>query len=197
MRIIDEIEQAGKPFNILDCGRDDLPQFFKDMGYKVGAEIGVYKGEFTEKLCKVGLKIYGIDPWIVYKDYRKHPGELPYDELEKITRERLKSYDCVIIKKTSMDALEDIPDESLDFVYIDGNHALPYVVQDIYEWNRKVKKGGCISGHDYFNANHNPYWIRICHVKYAVDICAKIFGIENYYKIGNKDKCPSWLWIKK
>jgi hypothetical protein len=96
----------------------------------------------------------------------------------------------------SIDALEDIPDESLDFIYIDGNHALPYVIQDIYEWNRKVRKGGCISGHDYFNANHNPYWIRICHVKHAVDICAKIFGIENYYKIGLKDKCPSWLWLK-
>jgi len=175
--------------------RDDLPNFFKEMGYKVGAEIGVYKGEFTEKLCKTGMKIYGIDPWIVYKNYRKHPKELEYDELYKITMDRLSPYDFTLIKKTSMDALEDIPDESLDFVYIDGNHSLPYITQDIYEWNRKVRVGGIISGHDYFISSHNPYWIRICHVKYAVDACAKIFEVKNLY-ILNKDRHPSWMWIK-
>lgn len=176
--------------------RNELPKFFKDQGYKVGAEIGVYKGEFTEKLCQAGLKIYAIDPWIVYKNYRKHPKELPYDELYQNTVNLLKPYDCTIIKKTSMEALDDIPDESLDFVYIDGNHSLPYITQDIYEWNRKVRVGGVISGHDYFNSNHNPYWIRICHVKYAVDTLSKIFGVD-LVVLGERDKCPSWLWIKK
>lgn len=175
--------------------RNDLPKFFKEMGYKVGAEIGVYKGEFAEKLCQERLRIYGIDPWIVYKNYRKHPGELPYNELLNITKERLAPYDFILIKKTSVDALEDIADESLDFVYIDGNHSLPYISQDIYEWNRKVRKGGAISGHDYFIDKHNPYWIRACHVNYAVDAYEKIFNVKKY--IMGEDKCPSWIWIKE
>lgn len=174
--------------------RNQLPQFLKSLGYKVGAEIGVYKGEFTEELCNAGLKVYGIDPWLVYKDYRKHPQELPYEELYEMTKFRLRNCDATLIRKTSIDALEDIPDESLDFVYIDGNHSLPYVTQDIFGWYKKVKHGGIISGHDYFVDSHNPYWIRACHVKYAVDICAKIFQAD--LQILKKDKHPSWLWKK-
>lgn len=176
--------------------RDELPIYFKNLGYKVGAEIGVYKGEFSEKLCQAGLRLYGVDPYIVYQNYRKHPKELPYDELLKITLERMSCYDFTLIKKTSIEALADISDNSLDFVYIDGNHSLPYVAADIFEWSRKVRSGGAVSGHDYFNDSHNPYWIRACHVKHAVDACAKIFN-ANLQIIGQKDKCPSWLWIKE
>jgi hypothetical protein len=175
--------------------RNELPDFFIKMGYKVGAEIGVYKGEFTEKLCKAGLKIYGIDPYITYDNYRKHPQELPYEEMYQSVLNLLVPYNFTLLKKTSIDALEDIPDDSLDFVYIDGNHSIRYVIEDIYEWNKKVKVGGIISGHDYFNDHHNPYWIRACHVKYAVDICVNIFKTKLQI-IGIKDKYPSWLWIK-
>jgi cephalosporin hydroxylase len=40
---------------------------------------------------------------------------------------------------------------SLDFVYIDANHAYNYVVQDIELWYPKVKKGGYLCGHDYID----------------------------------------------
>jgi len=197
MKIKDGLNLCGAPAAISDSSRDDLPQFFIDSGYKVGAEVGVYKGEYTEQLCQAGLKIFGIDPWIVYRDYRKHPKELPYEELFDITKKRLSPYDCTLIRKTSMDALEDIPDESLDFVYIDSNHSLPYIVQDFFCWYKKVKRGGVISGHDYFVDKHNPYWIRACHVKHGVDMCVKIFEIENFYILSGRDKYPSWFLFKK
>ena len=198
MKIEDGIKLKGSPIVIQDSSRDDLPQFFVDRGYKTGVEIGVYKGEYSELLCKAGLKVYGVDPWIVYKNYRKHPKELPYEDLYEMTKERLAKYDFTMIRKTSMEALADIPDDSQDFVYIDGNHSIPYIIQDIYEWNRKVKVGGVISGHDYFIDSHNPYWIRACHVKYAVEVCTKIFGVKNFYVVGDgKDKCASWFWIKE
>jgi len=197
-KIIDAIKnEKGAPFSIPDSGRDDLPQFFVDMGYKKGVEVGVYKGEYTEKLCKAGLSVIGVDPWIVYKNYRKHPQELPYEELVDMTMERLAPYDFNIIKKTSVEALDEIEDGSLDFVYIDGNHSLPYITQDIYEWNRKVRVGGVISGHDYFNGSHNPYWIRICHVKHAVDTATKIFSPDGFYVLDGKDKYRSWFWVKE
>ena len=176
--------------------RDQLPQLFKELGYQSGAEIGVYKGEFTEKLCKAGLKIIGVDPYIVYKNYRKHPQELEYNELYEMALQVIAPYKgCKLLKKTSMEALADVPDESLDFVYIDGNHSLPYIAQDIYEWYRKVRKGGIISGHDYMFNHHNPYWIRICHVKFVVDICIKIFDVKKLY-ITTKDRHQSWFWVK-
>jgi len=198
MKLIDAIKnERGNPFYVSNSSRNDLPLLFKELGFKTGVEVGVYKGEYSEKFCEQGLHMNLVDPWIVYKNYRKHPKELPYNELEEITRKRLLPYDCNIIKANSMDALASIPDGSADFVYIDSNHSLPYIAQDIYEWNRKVKVGGIISGHDYFNGSNNPYWIRICHVKYVVDVCTKIFGIDNYYVIGDRDKRPSWMWVKK
>lgn len=196
-----KLDLKGQPAEILNASRDDLPEFFKEKEFKVGAEIGVYKGEFTEKLCKAGLKIYGIDPYIVYKNYRKHPKEIDYEEMYGMAKKLEEKYDCHIIRKTSMEATDDIPDESLDFVYIDGNHSIPYIIEDIYEWNKKVKKGGIISGHDYCTTGKNPYGLRVCHVKFAVDLMAKIFNIQDYYVLGGrfrnrKDKWRSWLWEK-
>jgi len=205
MRIKEGIQLEGQPVEIPDCSRNDLPAFFKEMGFGVGAEIGVYKGEFTEKLCEAGLKVYGIDPWIVYENYRKHPKEIDYEDMYNGAKELEKKYDCKIIRKTSMDALEDFEDESLDFVYIDANHLIPYIIQDIYEWSKKVKSGGIVSGHDYCLTGKNPYGLRTCHVKFAVDIMARIFAIENYFILGEKkqkegnkrDKWRSWMWVKK
>ncbi len=48
-----------------------------------------------------------------------------------------------------MDALEDFEDNSLDFVYIDGDHNFKHISEDIYEWTKKVRSGGIVSGHDY------------------------------------------------
>ena len=40
-------------------------------------------------------------------------------------------------------------DDSLDFVFIDGDHRYEFVKADIEAWVPKVKIGGIVSGHDY------------------------------------------------
>jgi hypothetical protein len=180
--------------------RADLPQFFKDQGYKVGAEIGVYFGHFSETLCKAGLKLYAIDPWKIYGDYNNPRGQAREDVQYEGAKARLASYDCTIIRKTSMEALADIPDGSLDFVYIDANHMFPYVAQDIYFWEKKVRKGGCVSGHDFIHASSR--WSP-CDVKHVVLAYVNNFGIKDWYLLGARrrgptgDRTRSWLWIKK
>ena len=205
MKIEDGIKLEGNRIEIPNCGRDDLPNFFKERGYKVGAEIGVYRGQYTRELCEAGLKVYAIDPWINYKNYRKHPKELPYNKLFRETKEKLKGYDYKIVKKTSMKAIEDFEDESLDFIYIDSNHAIRYIIEDIYEWHRKLKSGGVLSGHDYAIQGRDFYGLRACHVKFAVDLCARLLGIKKYYILGSRktkpgevrDRRRSWMWIKE
>lgn len=201
MKIINAIKNnKSRPYKIPDSFRNDLPEFFKEMGYKVGAEIGVLRGEFTEEICKAGLKVYGIDPWQYYKNYRRHPQEAPMDEIYEDAKKRLAPYDCTLIRKKSMEALDDFKDDSLDFVYIDGNHRIKYIVEDIYEWYKKVKIGGCISGHDYVNLMNNPYGLMACHVKYAVDMMIGIYDVDFYVlgtNFGARDKHRSWFWIKK
>lgn len=205
MKILDAIKTLkGSPVEIPDCSRDDLPQFFKEMGYKVGAEIGVLRGEFTEKLCQSGLEVYAIDAWKNYLDYHRHPHEEPYEVMYNLTRKRLAPYNCKIIRKTSMEAVTSFKANSLDFVYIDGNHKLRHVIDDIYEWSIRLKSGGVICGHDYVLNNRSPTSHYACHVPHAVHLYTKIWGISNWYILGNyrpkgnekRDKHRSWLWIK-
>lgn len=199
-RIKDGLELPGWKVIIPDCGRDDLPSFFVEKGYKVGVEIGVWKGEYGEVLGKSGLKIYGIDPYIRYDECLSYGGQNNLDEAHKIAKQVLAPYDYTIIKKTSMEALEDFKDESIDFVYIDGNHDFKYVTEDIWGWSKKVRKGGVISGHDYIHLGQPGY----CDTKYVVNAYTAAKRIPKWYVLGKRfskpgekrDRERSWFWFK-
>jgi hypothetical protein len=213
MRIYDAVKTLrGSETEIPDASRNDLPGFFKDMGYKIGVEIGSDRGIFTEILAKDGLKVYAVDPWRTYPDYdsgfRDENKEGFQDTLNAFyeeTKERVKSYNVEIIRKTSMEAVKDFKDESIDFVYIDGHHGFKYVTEDIYEWSKKVRKGGCIAGHDFVISpiKTGPY---VCHVKFVVPAYTRAFGINTWYVIGTyhfpedkkikRDRWRSFMWIK-
>ena len=204
MKIIDGLKLEGKTIEIPDTGRDDFAKFMHDdMGFKVGAEIGVDKGEYGKVLCDAGLEVYGVDPWENYFEYKKQ-GRFKSNMPEAI--EKLKGLNYHIVKKYSMEALDDFEDKSLDFVYIDANHTLPFVCQDIFGWERKVRNGGIISGHDYAivkglrEREADPVYDG-CHVKAVVDACVSVMGVNKLYilgvRFGKRDKWRSWFWIKK
>jgi hypothetical protein len=178
----------GRSVEIPDCGRNDITKLMKDNGMRTIAEIGVYKGEYTEVLAKSGLTVYAIDPWDEAVEYPYYNGksnpQVVEDENYAITKNRVAPYQNVeLIKRTSMDALELFEDESLDAVYIDGNHSFKYVAEDIASWIKKVKKGGFVCGHDYFYGNKENF-----HVRYVVDAFVAAHGIENLWILGRKDK---------
>ena len=52
MKIIEGIKHQGRPFEIPDVGRRQLPEFFKKMGFKIGVEVGVQRGSFTRRLLR-------------------------------------------------------------------------------------------------------------------------------------------------
>ena len=94
-----------------------------------------------------------------------------------------------------MDAVKDFADGSLDFVYIDGHHGFKYVAEDIWEWHKKVKKGGIVAGHDYFTLNKDPRHPYCNHVKEVVDAYVKAFRIDNLEIMS--DKYHSWMFHVK
>jgi len=200
MELIEGIKLKGRPVEIPDSTRDGLPKLFVDLGFKIGAEIGVWKGEYSELFCKASLIHYAIDPWVSYKGYSVAGGNTLSTQYER-AKKLLEPYkNCTIIKKTSMDALADFKDESLDYVYIDGNHGFRYIAEDLVEWSKKVKKGGVISGHDYvyFPESTDSY------VRYMVDTYTQAFDIHNWFVLGRKDeiegekrdKWRSFMWFK-
>ena len=173
--------------------REKLAEYFAELGFKVGAEIGVEQGKYTEVLCKAGLAIFAIDAWQAYKGYRDHVNQKKLDGFLEKTKERVVPYHCDVIKAFSMDAVKNFNDESLDFVYIDCNHSFRYIADDIYEWSKKVRKGGIVSGHDY-SIIAGKHGLNACHVKYVVDAWIKSLGIELFT---TKEGNPSWFYIKE
>jgi hypothetical protein len=139
--------------------RYDMAGMFKDLGFKVGAEIGVYKGGFSEMLClqNPGVRLFCIDPWKVYDSEDPEPYAQNQEALDSFYQEavdRLSKYHCTIIRKPSMEAIKLFEPESLDFVYIDANHSYNNMKEDIEGWSKIVRKGGIVSGHDYGHFKH-------------------------------------------
>ena len=199
-----EIPGYGKRVvEIPDVGRDDFATFLYEYGYRVGVEIGIDKGEYGITLCKAGLKVYGIDPFENYKGYKRVG---TYKNHYEDAAKNLKGYDYTIIGEYSINASIDFLDNSLDFVYIDANHTLPHITADIFAWERKVKRGGIISGHDYafvkgYGEHERPMTYDGVHVKAAVDACVYIMRIPKLYVLGeklskNRDKWRSWFFFR-
>jgi len=183
------------PFKLPISRETDIPQIFNELGFKIGAEIGVYRGGYSEALLKniPGLKLIGVDLWELYpgyRDYRRNDMETAYDE----ALERTKDYECQLIKGWSNEVAKKIPDGSLDFVYIDGNHSFEYTVMDLAAWSKKVRSGGGVYGHDFEDWSHN--WRRFdMGVIYAVTGWTQAYQIHPWFVIA-KDKHPSWLYVK-
>lgn len=170
--------------------RIKLIEHFRDLGFKKGAEIGVFDGRFSEVICETipGVDLLSIDSWEVGRIFPK----------KKIAVEKLSRFEgSTIIHDTSLNAAKDIEDGSLDFVFIDGEHSYKSVDEDIKAWTPKVRIGGIVSGHDYYvTRTGNTGVIR------AVDE----YVLENNYKLQltdrdrhnpvKDDRQQSWYFLK-
>lgn len=174
----------------------DLPELFKELNFKSGAEIGVLNGVFSEILCQTNphAKIYSIDAWQFYplaKNFRKPHHYPPIYESAKA---RLAPYkNNIIIRKWSMDALNDFADESLDFVFIDADHRFEAITNDIAQWSKKVRKGGIISGHDYHGRTE------FVHVNDVVNAWTAAHYIHPWFVLRSpvSKHEDSWFWVKE
>jgi len=132
------------------------PAFKQLLGkhWLVGAEIGVYAGNNAYNYLReldINL-VYLIDPYVCHKDYAvRHHTEKMLKVKEQQAKMLLEEYSHKItwIKQKSADAVSMFEDESLDFVYIDGNHIAKFALEDMVLYYPKVKKGGLLCGHDY------------------------------------------------
>jgi len=163
--------------------REDLAVYFNGLGFKTGAEIGVLAGHYSEILCKANsaLKLFCVDSWGIGERKRRDYHLRMYEE----AKIRLAPYDTTLIHEVSMEAVKKFADESLDFVYIDANHQPEFVRDDINEWGKKVRKGGIVSGHDYFEK-----------VKTVVDEYVESNNMKLYITATKSDKALSWWFVK-
>ena len=180
------------PIMIPNGTREDLADLFFELGFKIGAEIGVERGSYSEILCKhnPNLKLYCVDSWQQYDEYRDTLNQFSLEGYYEETKKRLAPYNCELIKKYSMDAVKDFENNSLDFVYIDGNHHFDYVAQDIINWAKIVRPGGIVSGHDYRKDKNERIPFHIIQATHAYTDAHKI---SPWFVLG---RSTSWFWVK-
>jgi hypothetical protein len=106
-------------------------------------EVGCYKGKSSAYMATEiansikNISFYCVDRW--------EDGE----DVFKKNMETLSKYYCPI-RSSSLEAAKTFEDRSLDFVFIDASHEYEDVKNDILAWLPKVKIGGILAGHDYF-----------------------------------------------
>lgn len=177
--------------------RDELARLFYELGFTKGAEIGVDRGLYSHALCSANpdLKLYCIDPWKVYNKYDDIKEENKFARNLEHTKRMLEGFDCEIIQRSSMGAITNFKPESLDFVYIDGNHRYEYVLEDLRGWSKIVKKGGIVSGHDY-RAKSRKYKNPNAGVGMAIDQFMEENDIKPFFWMIEKND-SIWFYVKK
>jgi len=195
--------KAPSPIEIPNMGRNNLPELFAELGFKVGLEMGAEAGRYAEVLCKGNPegKLYCVDAWETYPGYREHVSQSQLGEIYESAKKRLSPFNCELIKAFSIDAVKNFTDGSLDYVYIDGNHEYGFTIQDLNIWSKKVRPGGIIAGHDYTRPTGHS--LDKCEVVQAVKDFTKTHNISPWFVIGSNEKIPgqirdhsrSYMWV--
>ncbi len=168
--------------------RQDLAKLMARAGFTHGAEIGVQRGYHAQTLLanNPDLRLLCVDPWHAYNRITQDMADTRYAKCVN----RLSQFGprARIIRRTSMEAVADVPDALLDFVYIDGLHEFDPVMMDLICWEKKVRVGGIVAGHDYLEFYQGG-------VVDAVRAYTAAHRITDWYVI--REKNPSWFWVKQ
>lgn len=130
----------------------------------IGLEIGVWKGKFSEFINnqKQLSHFYLCDPWKFQSEFPNswYGGGISQEQQDmdmifENVNNNLGKYDHItILRDYSKNLPNYLEDNSLDWVYIDGNHVYEYVLEDLKISFNLTKPQGIILGDDY--SNHHP-----------------------------------------
>ena len=122
----------------------------------IGAELGVFEGEFSKIILNKiqPLILFLVD---IFKGEMcsgdKNGNNMKTIFLENSYNKLLEDYKNInnvkVIKDTTINFLNSLNDNYLDFVYIDADHTYEGVYADLMLSRLKVKNNGYILGHDY------------------------------------------------
>ena len=136
-------------------------------------------------------KIFAIDCYAPYDD-TVTGGIMVTQEIQNqiksVCLQNISAYSdsITLIEKSSEEASDLIEDDSLDFIFIDGDHSYDAVKRDVNLYYKKVKSGGIFAGHDYNLAKN--------HVDRAVDEFMMENGLDkSLLNFGEND---AWYFTK-
>jgi hypothetical protein len=160
-------------YYVLSSREELLPYLPKD---GVGAEIGVAEGAFSAAILEAAdpRELHLIDPWsnlesgsgllqasmtlANVQDALEHGVELdpppPNPMGDSILAGVVARFEgdprVHFHRQYSYKAAASFEEEYFDFVYIDGNHNYEFVLRDLQDFASRLKPGGLLFGHDFF-----------------------------------------------
>jgi hypothetical protein len=141
-----------------DLNRSQLwSRVYRLYNVKRVAEVGVWRGAFAASIltkCDFISSYFLIDPWRPLPDWEK-PLNVSAEKFEEAYSTAMASVAfaearTVVLRGTTCEVSDQIPDGSLDAVYIDGDHTLRGITIDLIRMIRKLKPGGLLGGDDFF-----------------------------------------------
>lgn len=164
-------------------GRLHLALTMRDMGFTKMVEVGTRYGAsamlWRENIPNLDLTC--IDPYRAYHRVSQERQDLIYAGAQ----ENAAKYGFKLVRKASLDAVDDFEDGSLDCVNIDDDHTFDAAVQGIIRWAPKVREGGLVLVHDYCAFG-------LSGVIQAVDSYTHCHWIEPWYV--TRDQEPTAFW---
>ena len=152
-------------------------------------EIGVYAGEFASQIlsgCKLLVKYYMLDPWKNLDDWNKPSNNVDFDIVYNamLLNTSFAESKRIILRGKTTEMIDDIDDESLDFIYIDGDHTLKGITIDLNNAWRKLKPDGIIGGDDFtpsiwqHEKKFEPSFVFPYAVYFAQSVGAEIYALS-------------------
>jgi len=140
----------------------------------VVAELGVAAGDFSRQICEIcqPSKLHLVDIW-----GSERYGEELYLSVNSHFQQQQQRGEVIIHRKPSLEALENFPDQTFDWVYIDTTHSYELTRDELRACARKVKSTGIIAGHDYIQGNWRSQY------RYGVIEAVHEFCVEYNYRV--------------
>ena len=166
--------------------RNNLAELFGEIGLNKGVEVGTQRGLYAKVLCEKNpnIELVCVDPWCAFN---KRVTLEVQDANFRLAQENTLGHNVKFMRMFSMDAVIQFADESLDFVYIDGDHTFDHAAMDIICWSKKVRSGGIVACHDYFHFFRSG-------VVQAVDAYTHCNMIDPWFC--TREAMPTAFWVK-
>lgn len=145
--------------------RQDLTNLFTQLNYKLGVELGSYKGDFASHILNnwngnlVCIDLFDREDnfdlnkvnGFYANDVQKNTVLNNFNHSTRNNRNNL-----LTIQSDTVNAAKFFPDNYFDFIYIDADHRYESVIKEMHAWYPKLKSNGLFSGHDYLpNFDHS------------------------------------------
>ena len=146
--------------------REDLGSICQTQGYQTGAELGVQEGHFAHRMLSSwtsAQRYYLVDLWAHQANYNDSANvdNIEQERKFRASKARLAKFGekPVWLRNDTVSAAHLVPDNSLDFIYVDARHDYCGVMDDLVAWWPKLRKGGLFAGHDFFTTQEYDNYV--------------------------------------